>query len=86
MPVWSQVVVARTFGSLVAACCLILNTNSETALFHPKWTTGRHSGVEDALFIAHLQSFDSVIIVEEQRLESHTGQTNDRPKFPGQSS
>ena len=54
MPVVTQDDVAKTFGSLVATCCLLFNTNSKMPIFHPNWTMGRHHGVEDAFFIIHL--------------------------------
>ena len=65
MLILSHGVVTRTFGSLLAACCLLFNTNSKKAIFHPKWTTGRHHSVEDAFCSPYLHSFDCVIDVEE---------------------
>ena len=61
--------------------CALLTTNSKRPIIHPKWTTGRQRGAEDAFFITHLQSFACLIVMQEQQrsLESPTGQTNDRP-------
>ena len=54
---------------LRAACSYraLLNTYSKTQIIHPKWTTGGHRGAEDAFFITHLQSFDCLIVVQEQQ-------------------
>ena len=39
----------------------------KTPTFHPKWTTGRHCGAEDAFFITHSQAFDCIIVAQEQQ-------------------